>query len=430
MKRFLALFILLTSAFALSVTAKSGDIAGKYYSTDIVTTLNGAEIDAINIGGETLISAEDMKFYGFSVNWYADKRELRISSLDHASNGIPPIVKKSNLPSGSVLGNYFETDIVTYLNNKVITAYNIGGRTYIHAEETRQHGFDAVWDGKNRTLTVTSPEFAGYEYSILLTQGKLQEAEGNGAFKISFTNDKIIGFGDADYFSSTFNSYGNSYSVFIQFSQVDGLFYSSKLLNILRKYVDSGEAVGDDISLCVNGKAADELTVSSYNGNGHNSFYITCDKGLKLKEEDIRSIEFSVGTNIPEEGFEIERFITSTTKAKDLFKKIKKFPLDRLESFFVTDEYTVLNVSESKTLGAVTSRMYVFNNSTGNFTGDMLDQIQILDGFNEDKLRVYATKIGDVKTNLFFSCASSKKNGDFYLDMNKGTIHLISQKDR
>ena len=42
---------------------KSGDIAGEYYSTDIHTILNGIEIDSINIGGRTLISAENMSYY-------------------------------------------------------------------------------------------------------------------------------------------------------------------------------------------------------------------------------------------------------------------------------------------------------------------------------------------------------------------------------
>ena len=71
MKTYLSLVlctVLLLTTFALPVSAKkSGDIAGDYYHTDIITTLNGAPIDAINIGGETLISAEDMRFFGFSV---------------------------------------------------------------------------------------------------------------------------------------------------------------------------------------------------------------------------------------------------------------------------------------------------------------------------------------------------------------------------
>ena len=46
--------------FSTSAYAASGDIAGVYYSTDIHTYVNGYEIDSINIGGQTLIKAEDM----------------------------------------------------------------------------------------------------------------------------------------------------------------------------------------------------------------------------------------------------------------------------------------------------------------------------------------------------------------------------------
>ena len=415
--------------FSFSANAKSGDIAGKYYSTDIVTTLNGVEIDAINIGGQTLISAEDMNFYGFNVNWDAKRRELRILSMDHADRGTPPQVKKSSLPSGSIIGNYYETDIVTYLDNKPITAYNIGGRTYIHAEEMRKHGHDAIWSERERTLTVTSSKFAGYEFSILLTQGQPQETEGQGCFKITYDNGKILGYGDADYFSTTFNSFGASYSLFLQFSQIDGLFYSSRLLEILRKYADTDIIADEEIHFSVNGKPAKNLTVSSYNGNGHNSFYIHCNESLKIKEEEIKSIELYVGDNIPSEAFEIPRFETSTTKAKELFKTIKKHTLDWLESFYVLEEYTVLNVCESESLGNVTNRLYVIDKN-GKASADVLDQIRKIEGFNEDKLRVYATKVGDIKTNLFFSCASSKKNGDFYLDVLTSTVHLLAQKDR
>ena len=429
MKKTIALIILLLSLFSVSVAAKPGDVAGRYYSTDIVTTLNGAEIDSININGETLINAEDMRYYGFNVNWYADKRELRISSLDHASNGIPPKVVKSTLPSGCVLGNYYETDIVTYLDNKVITAYNIGGRTYIHAEETRSHGFDAIWNGIDRTLTVISPKFAGYEYTILLSQGKPQSTEGIGCFKMEYTDGKIKGYGDAEYFSSVFNSYGDSYSVLLQFNQGDGLFYSTKLLETLRKYADTDKTADEDITLSVNGIKAAGITVSSYNGNGHNSFYITCNKGLKLNKESIRSIELSVGTSIPTDSFEMTRYESSTTIVEKLFTRIKENPLDRLESFYLADGYTVLVVAESKSPGDITNKMYIVNED-GEFSSDVLYHVRKIDGFNENKLRVYAIKVGAIKNNLFFSCASSRKNGDFYVEMNNGAVHLIAQKDR
>ena len=55
--------LIILSLIILSTTASAapGDVAGVYYSTDINTILNGAEIMSINIGGQTLISAEDSK---------------------------------------------------------------------------------------------------------------------------------------------------------------------------------------------------------------------------------------------------------------------------------------------------------------------------------------------------------------------------------
>ncbi len=425
----LYLSLLMILVLSITVAAKSGDIAGKYYSTDIVTTLNGAEIDAINIGGETLISAEDMKYYGFSVYWDAKSRELRITSKNHADNGIPPFVNKSSLPSGSVLGNYFETDIKTYLDNVIITAYNIGGRTYIHAEETRKHGFDAIWNGNNRTLAITSPKFAGYEYSFIMTQGKPQSTEGSGEFKLVYKNDEITGYGDAEYFSSSFNSYATSYSVFLQFYQNEGLFYSGELLGILRNHAMNETNAAEDIHFSVNGKTAKELVVSEYKGNGHNSYYITCEEMLKLKEDEIESIVISVGDNIPETSFLIPSVELYGSRAKQLFKSVKKNSLDRLESFYELDDYTVLNVCESESLGKIINRMYIVDKE-GNFSKDILEQVREIDGFGEESLRIYSFKIGDVKTNLFFSCASGKKNGDFYVELNTGKVHLLAQKDK
>ena len=106
MKKITALFLIFIMAFqCLACFAKSGDIAGNYYSTDIKTYLNGAQIDAINIGGQTLISAEDMQYHSFFVYWSNEERTLDIHETELSLNTSPPEVKNSTLPSGSVLGN-------------------------------------------------------------------------------------------------------------------------------------------------------------------------------------------------------------------------------------------------------------------------------------------------------------------------------------
>ena len=109
MKRLFTSFLLLSLLTQSSFAAQTpiGSVAGSYYSTDIVTTLNGEEIHAINIGGQTLISAEDMRDYGFSVVWDSDNRTLSVYRLFHSKDTAPPTVSRTDLPTGTVLGHYY-----------------------------------------------------------------------------------------------------------------------------------------------------------------------------------------------------------------------------------------------------------------------------------------------------------------------------------
>ena len=73
----------------VSLQAMSGEIVesskespqsvGKYYETDIITTLNGNAIESYNIGGRTVICAEAMRDFGYNVDWDPEKRTLTIS---------------------------------------------------------------------------------------------------------------------------------------------------------------------------------------------------------------------------------------------------------------------------------------------------------------------------------------------------------------
>nr|MBQ4318070.1 hypothetical protein [Clostridia bacterium] len=58
-----------------------GQVAGNYYSTDIVTTLNGTPIESYNLGGRTVIVAEEMLKFGYSVVWHPDEKMLTIEQI-------------------------------------------------------------------------------------------------------------------------------------------------------------------------------------------------------------------------------------------------------------------------------------------------------------------------------------------------------------
>ena len=150
------LTVFLSDAFAL------GEIRGNVYGTDIVTYIYDCPVTSYNIGGKTCIDAEILNwYYGFDVYWYSDQRKLTIDdkggrfASGQAASG--ELVEKVSSKTGEVVGNYFETDIVTLLNGKEITSYNIGGRTVILAEEMSDFGYEVIWDENLRTLSIDKP---------------------------------------------------------------------------------------------------------------------------------------------------------------------------------------------------------------------------------------------------------------------------------
>lgn len=195
MKKLICLCLLMVLC-AVPVQAKTGDIAGTYYATDIVTTLNGFPIEAINIGGNTLIDAEAMAYYGFSVTWLPETRCLDITSFGEPHE-MRPAAKGNARPVGAALGRYYETDIITSLDGEPITAYNIGGRTFLHAEPLLQK-LDSM-----KSFDVTGYECNPVEkydligQSIILTINgeqaeniRISRSQGNGHvdFELTFGN--------------------------------------------------------------------------------------------------------------------------------------------------------------------------------------------------------------------------------------------------
>ncbi len=317
MKKIIMLTVL-CSIMTVCVSAKSGDIAGRYYSTDIVTFLNGVEIDAINIGGQTLISAEDMYYHGFNVIYSDVERALWVVDVRRTENDTPPYVKKSGLPSGTPIGYYYETDIVTYLDGKPITAYNLGGRTYIHAEQMRGFNYEVIWNFEERTLSIISPYRTEYYYSIPLSEGASRNGEndvGVGAFSIKYTNDGIIATDDANCFDMTMWCVNNEYSFNISFYQ--NYRWSGNLINSLEMVAyyarESGprctpaekyEEVNELLTIYVNGHVAKKVAVTCGGGNGHVDFKLSVSDLPRFKKDEIKEIGVAIG-NVQGEPYEM-----------------------------------------------------------------------------------------------------------------------------
>ncbi len=143
--------VMLVSMLCIGVNAAYGK-AGDYYYTDIKTYIKGQEMNSYNVGGKTVICAEDLQYYGFNVIWNDVNRTLAITDVNGTVT--PNVTPQLTGPIGDVAGSYYHTDIVTYFDSIAVESYNIGGTTVIVATDLKQFGYDVIWDAENRKVYI------------------------------------------------------------------------------------------------------------------------------------------------------------------------------------------------------------------------------------------------------------------------------------
>lgn len=68
--------------------------------------------------------------------------------------------------SAAVIGEVLSTDIGSLIDDQPIESYNINDYTYVIAEDLRAYGFDVIWDGDARTLSIYHDVHKGYEITL------------------------------------------------------------------------------------------------------------------------------------------------------------------------------------------------------------------------------------------------------------------------
>ena len=436
MKKIFCIFVFLISV-KVAANAAPGDVIGNYYATDIVTTLNGERIDAVNIGGKTLICADDMHFYSFDAWWDPTERTLRVNETAHAANGEPPQIADSTVPSGTAIGEYYDTDIVTYIDGKKIEAYNTGGRTYIPAELLADYGFDVTWNEAVRRLDIVSPMRASYVYSVPLSFENSQTEQGTGGFGIVYDKGKLAGSGDVGYFDCTLNHSGDGYSIDVKFHQNGGLFFADALCSKLRPLAYCGYGVDEEknpedfyadaaklIKISVNGYEAENISIISGAGNGHRDFYIHFDGVPKIRKDALDAVNFAIDEDTSAQKIAIE-YPDYYTDGDPMLKLLKKNENDFIMSWFDAADFKAVHFCESKKLGVIKARLYIVSADNA-VSADALDEVRKIDGFGYDKLSPFAYRASDDKKTLYFSCASPERAGDFSLDVESGKVELLA----
>ncbi len=162
----LVLFFVLSVFMKIPVFA-DGNIEGYIYSTDILAYVNGKPINSYNIGGRTVVIAEELNGYGFDHTYDDESRTLRVKSYFNRGSESFEEIPRGKV--GKVMGNIYTTDITVYFNGIPVKGYNIGGRTAICLEDigdisvgaNSKYGYSeylgkAVWDGEKRIISFES----------------------------------------------------------------------------------------------------------------------------------------------------------------------------------------------------------------------------------------------------------------------------------
>ena len=123
---------------AASASASVGDIDGTIYTTDILTQVDGLDIQSFCIDGETLIALEDLEPYGFTVYYNDNIRTVFITKTGTPNDDFLPSVSRGKV--GGTAGYYYETDINAVVNGRIIRAYAVDGKMAAKVEDLGNTG--------------------------------------------------------------------------------------------------------------------------------------------------------------------------------------------------------------------------------------------------------------------------------------------------
>ena len=191
--------------FSLAVFAKSGDVIGNIYSTDILAFINDCPVQSYNIGGKTAIILEDLAEYGFYSS-YSDELRTLVTATGAVYESLPHKQISRGKFGGRILGDIYETDIKIYVNGLSIKTYAINGKTAVTIEDLgeitdgspySQYGMKCVWDGKDRTIKL---------YFIYDNTWDIFDLIGDKPLRFECVNDEVNI--TVDHFSQRVSYYG------------------------------------------------------------------------------------------------------------------------------------------------------------------------------------------------------------------------------
>lgn len=139
----MALVFVVSMFSAMTASAAISPATAKYTAVD--TTINGYAIQSFSINDHSVVNAEDLRMYGFTVQWDGFARALYISRADAMPLGTDPMVWNPTLAQ-SFIRNYapyagevaFEceaSDIKVFIDGEEIPCYVSHNMTFINIRD-------------------------------------------------------------------------------------------------------------------------------------------------------------------------------------------------------------------------------------------------------------------------------------------------------
>ena len=174
----LTLVFLFNLILSVTICSKSGDVIGYAKYTDISAYINNYPITSYNINGYTAVVAEDLRNYGFSVEWNESDRSLSITRNNNSTEITPyGAVYKYASKAGKNAYPYLETDIVTFVNGIKVKSFNINGNTCVYIDSLAPYG-EVSWNPDIRVINLWIEELPSKEYAPLEEAITLYAADG------------------------------------------------------------------------------------------------------------------------------------------------------------------------------------------------------------------------------------------------------------
>ncbi len=141
MKKAIKKLLILLSIFSVmpQYVGLANTKCGEALNTDIVAYINNYSIPSYAVNGTTVIVAEDLRNYGFDVQWDGATKTLGITRSPW--NTIVGMSFYENIEAvGSRFCDLYYTDIAVYAGNTRLTSYAMNGYTMIPIEELTMFG--------------------------------------------------------------------------------------------------------------------------------------------------------------------------------------------------------------------------------------------------------------------------------------------------